>query len=82
VGTRCGPLYVCARAGTHGFGLPDFSGVSAARQITATCPGVRVLLCSTCRRDDLPQEVAAAPVAGYVEKAELRPPLLRAHLAG
>lgn len=56
--------------------LPGISGVEAARRITDLVPSVVVLLCSTYPLQDLPSDVAAAKVAGYLHKAELRPELL------
>ncbi|MDQ3887488.1 MAG: response regulator transcription factor [Actinomycetota bacterium] len=56
--------------------LPDISGVEAAQRVVAARPGTVVLLCSTYHPDDLPAEVATAAVAGYVQKAQLRPEIL------
>lgn len=56
--------------------MPGLDGPAAAAVIAARAPRVRVFLCSTYLRDDLPPEVASAPVAAYVRKEELTPRLL------
>jgi DNA-binding NarL/FixJ family response regulator len=62
--------------------LPGISGLEATRQITATQPGVLVVLVSTYAADDLPEDALACGAAAYVRKEDLTPRVLRALLAG
>jgi DNA-binding NarL/FixJ family response regulator len=57
--------------------LPGISGIDAAGLIVAADPRTVVLLCSTYHREDLPFDLDAPGVAGYLHKEELRPPVLR-----
>lgn len=57
--------------------LPGISGVAAAGQVAAARPGVVVILCSSYAPEDLPFDLAAPGVAGYLHKEELRADVLR-----
>lgn len=62
--------------------LPGISGIEAAGLVAAGLdaaglPAPVVVLCSTYARDDLPFELDAPGVAGYLHKEELRAPTLR-----
>jgi DNA-binding NarL/FixJ family response regulator len=57
--------------------LPGISGIEAAGLVVATLPAAVVVLCSTYARDDLPFELDAPGVSGYLHKEELRAPTLR-----
>ncbi|GAA1846580.1 hypothetical protein GCM10009836_27710 [Pseudonocardia ailaonensis] len=50
------------------FNLPGIDGVEAAARVAASVPGVRTVLCSTYRREDIP---GADKVAAYLNKEEL-----------
>ncbi len=56
--------------------MPGIGGVEAARRILAADASVRVVLCSTYDRADLPAAVAELG-APYVHKEELSPAVLR-----
>jgi DNA-binding NarL/FixJ family response regulator len=60
--------------------LPGISGMAATRAITATQPGVRVVLVSTYAADDVPEDALACGAAAYVRKEDLTPRVLRALL--
>jgi DNA-binding NarL/FixJ family response regulator len=51
------------------FNLPGIDGVEAATRVAAQVPGVRTVLCSTYRCEDLPDTGPA--IAAYLHKEEL-----------
>jgi DNA-binding NarL/FixJ family response regulator len=53
--------------------LPGISGIEATRRITASHPGAVVLLLSTYRADDLPEDAGSCGAAGYVNKEQFEP---------
>jgi len=57
--------------------LPGISGVEATRRIVDAAPGTVVVLCSTYRQSDLPDDVASSGAAAYLHKEELTPAALR-----
>lgn len=61
--------------------LPGISGIEATRRITATSPGVRVVLLSTYAADDLPADALSCGAAAYIRKEDLTPRRLREVLA-
>jgi len=65
--------------------MGGINGIEAARRITGTHPDVAVVLLSTYQVDDLPADASASGMAGYVNKDEFGPVVLRAvwdHRAG
>jgi DNA-binding NarL/FixJ family response regulator len=61
--------------------LPGIDGIQATRRIVAADPGVRVVLLSTYRCDDLPRDAGECGAVGYIEKAGLTAGALRKMLA-
>ncbi len=57
--------------------MGGISGIEAARRITASHPGVVVVLLSTYHVDDLPGDASASGMAAYVNKDEFGPLVLR-----
>ena len=53
--------------------LPGISGIEATRRITASHPDAVVLLLSTYRADDLPEDAGSCGAAGYVNKEQFEP---------
>jgi two-component system, NarL family, invasion response regulator UvrY len=53
--------------------LPGINGIEATRQITASQPGVRVVLLSTYAADDLPADATDCGAAAYIRKEDLTP---------
>jgi len=53
--------------------LPGISGIEATRRITASHPDAVVLLLSTYRADDLPEDASSCGAAGYVNKEQFEP---------
>jgi two-component system, NarL family, invasion response regulator UvrY len=58
--------------------LPGMSGLEATRRLVSGHGTHTVILLSTYRQDDLPDEVPGAGAAAYVRKEDLDPGLLRA----
>jgi two-component system, NarL family, invasion response regulator UvrY len=56
--------------------MPGIGGVDATRRITAAQPETVVMLVSTYRSDDLPDEVSACGAAAYVHKEDFSPEVL------
>lgn len=56
--------------------LPGLDGVAATRHITSALPTAVVVLISTYRREDLPDDLEACGAAAYVRKEQLGPTLL------
>jgi DNA-binding NarL/FixJ family response regulator len=63
--------------------LPGLDGVAATRAISMALPRTVIVLISTYRREDLPDDLEACGAAVYVRKDQLGPTLLaelwRAH---
>jgi two-component system invasion response regulator UvrY len=57
--------------------MGELDGIEATRIITATDPGVRVILVSTYALDDLPPAARTSGAIAYVNKDELSPRTLR-----
>jgi two-component system, NarL family, invasion response regulator UvrY len=57
--------------------MGGINGIEATRRITTTHPEVVVLLLSTYQRDDLPSDANTSGYAGYVNKDEFGPGVLR-----
>lgn len=57
--------------------MGGISDIEAARRITASHPGVVVVLLSTYHVDDLPEDTSASGMAAYVNKDEFGPLVLR-----
>jgi two-component system, NarL family, invasion response regulator UvrY len=53
--------------------LPGISGIEATRRITASHPDAVVLLLSTYRADDLPEDASSCGAAAYVNKEQFEP---------
>ena len=62
--------------------LPGISGLEATRRIMAERPGTVVVLLSTYRAADVPDEAAGCGAAAYVRKEDFDPGVLRAIWAG
>jgi two-component system invasion response regulator UvrY len=66
--------------------LPGVDGAGATREITRALPDTVVVLISTYRRDDLPDDLEACGAVAYVRKEQLGPTLLeglwRTHAPG
>lgn len=56
--------------------LPGISGIEATRRITESHPEAVVLLLSTYRVDDLPEDAGTCGAAGYVNKEQFEPAVL------
>ena len=56
--------------------LPGLDGAAATREITGALPGTVVVLVSTYRREDLPDDLEACGAVAYVRKEQLGPTLL------
>jgi DNA-binding NarL/FixJ family response regulator len=57
--------------------LPGINGIEATRRILADAPDTRVVLLSTYRADDLPQDAGTCGAVAYVRKEDLSPRVLR-----
>ncbi len=57
-------------------GLPDVSGLTVARQLADTAPGVAVVLVSTQDAGDFEELAAAHGAKGFLAKADLSGPAL------
>ena len=57
--------------------MGELDGIEATRIITATDPGVRVILVSTYALDDLPPAARTSGAIAYVNKDELSPRVIR-----
>ena len=57
--------------------MTGISGIEATRLITAEHPDTMVVLLSTYRLEDLPEEARTSGAAAYVHKEELSPRMLR-----
>lgn len=53
--------------------LPGISGIEATRRITELHPEAVVLLLSTYRADDLPEDAGSCGATGYVNKEQFEP---------
>ncbi|MEP6625806.1 MAG: response regulator transcription factor [Acidimicrobiia bacterium] len=53
--------------------LPGISGIEATRRITESHPDAVVLLLSTYRADDLPEDAGSCGAVGYVNKEQFEP---------
>src|SRR5690242_16079332 len=53
--------------------LPGINGIEATRRITTSHPDAVVLLLSTYRADDLPEDAGSCGAAGYVNKEQFEP---------
>jgi DNA-binding NarL/FixJ family response regulator len=56
--------------------MPGIGGIEAARRITDARPGTVVVLLSTYRSEDLPDEASACGAAAYVHKEDFGPDVL------
>jgi two-component system, NarL family, invasion response regulator UvrY len=56
--------------------LPDIDGIEATRRITRTHPSTVVVLVSTYRADNLPDDAASCGAAAYLHKTDVRPSVL------
>lgn len=56
--------------------LPGINGAEATRQMLDAQPGTVVVLVSTYRAADLPEEVATCGAAGFLRKEEVVPDVL------
>ncbi len=62
--------------------MGGINGIEATRRITTTHPEVIVLLLSTYQKDDLPSDANTSGYAGYVNKDEFGPGVLREFWTG
>jgi two-component system invasion response regulator UvrY len=56
--------------------LPGISGIEATRRIRAAHPGILVLLLSTYKAEDLPEEARECGAIGYLHKEDFEPEVL------
>jgi two-component system invasion response regulator UvrY len=58
--------------------MPGTSGIESTRRLMADHPDLKVILLSTYTADDLPADALSCGAAGYVNKDEFGPQVLRA----
>ena len=56
--------------------LPDIDGIEATRRIVRSHPGMVVVLVSTYRADNLPDDASTCGAAAYLHKTDVRPAVL------
>lgn len=56
--------------------LPDIDGIEATRRIVRAHPGTVVVLVSTYRADNLPDDASSCGAAAYLHKADVRAAVL------
>lgn len=56
--------------------LPDIDGIEATRRIIRSHPGTVVVLVSTYRAENLPDDASSCGAAAYLHKTDVRPAVL------